>query len=118
PSRRRHAGRPPAPGTPRGSRRGSPCAAARATRARPARDPAAPRRGSIRPAPGPGTGTPRRSSPRSAPCPSPRLLPGASVVLEAVDLHPALVDVDGHHGLPPIHQRLEEVGEARPLEAL
>src|SRR5262249_51044564 len=44
--------------------------------------------------------------------------PGAAVVIEAVDLHPALVDVHGDHPVPAIDHRLQEVRQARTLEAL
>src|SRR5262245_7626979 len=42
--------------------------------------------------------------------------PGAAVVLEAVDLHPALVDVDPGHRVPPVDQRLQDLCNARPLQ--
>src|SRR5262245_55307565 len=44
--------------------------------------------------------------------------PGAPVVIEAVDLHPALVDVHGDHRVAAIDHRLQEVRQARTLEAL
>src|SRR5262245_62320314 len=44
--------------------------------------------------------------------------PRPPVVLEAVDLHPALVDVRGHHRVPAVDQRLQDVREAAALEPL
>src|SRR5690349_4784062 len=43
----------------------------------------------------------------------PQLRPGAAIVVEAVDLHPALVDVDGGHDPAAVDHRLEEMGHAR-----
>src|SRR5262249_12127901 len=44
--------------------------------------------------------------------------PGAAIVVEGVDLHPALVDVDAAHLRPVVDDLLYEVGEGGLLDAL
>src|SRR5438093_13771465 len=63
-------------------------------------------------------GNVRLTARRGAAPSAPHLCPRAAVILEAVDFHPALVDVHGQHRLATIDQCLKDVRHRGALETL